>query len=366
MPKEISDAQRAIHQAQAVLRQGAPRGRGVQRFEFQRGWHPKASGTGDNDPSGFAGMTNKGMEDYLAEQLENGFEPIRDPRGGIKFRRMKAVPSPVTPDRSAAIAKAMNKFRKLHPDIEMGDLPGSVDPRMLSDLLGGFHDMMVKYPHGRIRSMKPIRAGLLGPDRNVADPWWGVRAVPENPFQFIPEGSSDVELSPGYLNDFEKSNKMFQKHQKDHWVSQAKGRNAGYYTALHEFGRVLDHRGSGAARSALNTELRKHFVSLHPETKGMGRLEIDGAYSDWLHDQVPESARDNVEIWAGKPWHEGKPWVGKKPKVKLREPAALAEGFADVEMNGDNATDASKFLHQRLVEMSQPQPVSPPPTRRRR
>ncbi|AYF77052.1 hypothetical protein D7D52_28220 [Nocardia yunnanensis] len=94
-----------------------------------------------------------------------------------------------------------------------------------------------------------------------------------------------------------------------------------YALVVHEYGHVLDHYGQLEARAGLLEDLIHHFVATHEE----GDFT---AVQEWLRGQLPGYAFDEHGM--------------------LNAAEALAEGYRDVMLNGDNASELSKIMAHRL------------------
>lgn len=301
------------------------------RFEFVRGMF--GTDTGDDDPSGL-GMTNRELEGLFAENKARGYEPWGDPRyaPGLRWRRIRQPPPKmveVAPDSAQQVAKLVADFSAQHPKVRMDEFPLTSDPRMVKDLLSGLHDMMIKYPEWPRAITTTYASG-----RKMTHPRWYASTE-------WPTGNLGASIS--WLNDYEGAQKAHRQNVADHF-NAPNDRPTGYYTGVHEFGHLLAFRGMEAVYG-LNAALRNHFLELHPELTRQKRGTADAAYSDWLHEQVPSYAL-KTDAPSG--------WLGKNPnRARIVPHEALAEAFADAELNGDKASDASKFLHQRLLDAAQ-------------
>ncbi|MFI6172079.1 hypothetical protein ACIBCN_35250 [Nocardia sp. NPDC051052] len=101
-----------------------------------------------------------------------------------------------------------------------------------------------------------------------------------------------------------------------------------YITTLHELGHVLDNQGSHRARSGISQALQDYFVQNVAISKDPYGQDVE--YREWIRKLSSYSFR--------------------KGSDKLIGPEALAEAFADVEMNGPNASEPAKVLHRLLIE----------------
>lgn len=102
-----------------------------------------------------------------------------------------------------------------------------------------------------------------------------------------------------------------------------------YATTVHELGHVLDIQGNYHASNAATRALKTYFKRHVP------------------HSSDPVRASEEFEAWvsalSGYSFEEGE-------DLMLNEAEAVAEAFADVELNGANASEPAKVLHQLLIE----------------
>ncbi|MFD7841582.1 hypothetical protein ACFV4K_01400 [Nocardia sp. NPDC059764] len=90
---------------------------------------------------------------------------------------------------------------------------------------------------------------------------------------------------------------------------------------VHEYGHLLDYYGQMQAREGLTRDLADRYVETNA---GADFAE----FSNWLHRELPGYAFDKHGM--------------------LDEGEALAEAYRDVKLNGDNASDLSKMMVDRL------------------
>ncbi|MGW4355826.1 hypothetical protein ACWELJ_27435, partial [Nocardia sp. NPDC004582] len=112
-----------------------------------------------------------------------------------------------------------------------------------------------------------------------------------------------------------------------------------YAVIVHEFGHLVDHYGQMAAREGLTNALANRYVETHA---GADFAE----FTDWLHGELPGYAFDEHGM--------------------LNEAEALAEAYRDVKLNGDDASELSKLMVDRLnaaardaVPLHAPDPAHP-------
>ncbi|MFE3029538.1 hypothetical protein, partial [Nocardia tengchongensis] len=113
-----------------------------------------------------------------------------------------------------------------------------------------------------------------------------------------------------------------------------------YAVIVHEYGHLLDHYGQMAAREGLTGALADRYVETHA---GADFAE----FTNWLRSELPGYAFDEHGM--------------------LNEGEALAEAYRDVKLNGDNASELSKLMVDRLnaaardaAPLHAQHPVTPP------
>lgn len=134
------------------------------------------------------------------------------------------------------------------------------------------------------------------------------------------------------------------------------GENAMYAVTMHEMGHVIQQnaeaRGIFITNDDISQALADYFYSSGAAPQGLatrgGALSIQ-AYDNWLADNLSGySTYSTIPLEVGGKLREHAPNVTVPNPINGRE--ALAEAFADVEINGDDAHETSKVLHSMLID----------------
>lgn len=239
--------------------------------------------------------------------------------------------------------------------------PLFVDIKVAREYAQGVDDMLVKYPYLKLDGV---------------DADWHPTGDPNVPAFASPKvengevvGAQRITIGPGFADPEGKIGQAWQS--REDWMNSdsydagykkaAVGRPI-YKTAVHEMGHDMDYTGGQKARRTAGLALRDYIVQtpgavkirekiLAGESKtGLGaferlygsRFEITPEYEayerKWLRQNIVSaySFRDSDR---------------KKSVLNMAE--ALAEAFTDVELRGEEATEASKIMYAELIKAAE-------------
>jgi hypothetical protein len=108
-----------------------------------------------------------------------------------------------------------------------------------------------------------------------------------------------------------------------------------YNTIVHEMGHVMEDIAAKNGVDIDGATLQTALVDYFRATRGATAVDTPGAYRQWLLDGVSGYSRADPK---------------SVDSVALNVPEALAEAFADVFINGDNAQEPSKVINKVLTD----------------
>lgn len=176
-------------------------------------------------------------------------------------------------------------------------------------------DMLTKYPHVKIHT---VRIGASSSPTEYA------HALETNA-----GGEAErINLSARHANDRQGMYRSMKRDVDEGFHPPGFEREPVYSTMVHEIGHAVDYAGNREARRSAAGVVRAMYNS-------SGSTQD---YSEWL--------RENLTGYSLTSAPDG--------RTVLNVGEALAEAFADVEINGADASPTSKALHKLLVDRSQP------------
>ncbi|MGW5384833.1 hypothetical protein [Nocardia sp. NPDC003963] len=183
------------------------------------------------------------------------------------------------------------------------------------------NDMLAKYPLTRVMA---VEISSLANDRDIAQAASGYRSDSREDRATTIFFSTRHATNPALLLETV-SEAVGRKHFKKSPAPPA------YAMVVHEFGHALTFEGHSRAVEKADSHLRDHFLRKHGDE--LSDIESEGAYLAW---------RDQL---SGYSFSRG----------RFHPMEALAEAFADVELNGSAASEPAKVLHELLVSTAQEQ-----------
>lgn len=236
--------------------------------------------------------------------------------------------------------------------------PRFVDVKVAREYAQGVDDMLVKYPYLKLDSVESD---------------WHPSGDPNVPAFATPKldgnkvvGAQRVTIGPGFADPKGKVGQAWQDREdwmnSDSYDAGYKAAAAGrpiYKTAVHEMGHNMDYTGGQKARQTAGLALRDHIIQtpgavkirdkiLAGESKtGLGafeklyggRFEITPEYERYERKWLRENLVSAYSFRGS-----------DRKKAIINMPEALAEAFTDVELRGDNATEASKIMYAELIK----------------
>ncbi|MET8797338.1 hypothetical protein ABZV91_12980 [Nocardia sp. NPDC004568] len=187
--------------------------------------------------------------------------------------------------------------------------PG-LDTGTIREIVRAMDNMLAKYPHTRILS---IEIGDV--DGSIA------RSFEDRSSQTSLVGTR-IAFSTKYAsNPRLLSEDTEQAINRGHFSRRSEG--PAYSAIVHEFGHALTYEGRSAIVDIAETKLFEYYRRKYSNPES----DLEKSYKDWL----------------------GKLSGYSFCKGYFHPIEALAEAFADVEMNGVRATEPAKVLHEMLV-----------------
>ncbi|MEU6191465.1 hypothetical protein [Nocardia sp. NPDC047038] len=195
--------------------------------------------------------------------------------------------------------------------------PG-VDTGTVRDIVRAVDDMLAKYPHARVFSME------------IGDVEGDIARAFEDRLPNTDRIGTRIAFSEKYVTDPELLAKDVAKAiQRGHFSPRAE--RPAYGTIVHEFGHALTFEGRSAAVERADTHLFDHYHRTFGHDNPGG--ELTESYKNW---------RGQLSGYSF--WKEG----------DFHPTEALAEAFADVELNGARASEPAQVLHKMLVDTAEP------------
>ena len=268
--------------------------------------------------------------------------------GGTKLRLKE-----VDPEAKPGIRRAIEDFHTKHPDVVITSVDISWD-----------------LPEGTYAVAKPFSG--------VADHGWDTAiSLNGKHFGVTPDGE---DTSDG--TRYQRTTKRIRKESEDGWsVPIPDDMPVVEAVMKHELGHGFDAAGFEETRNQIHDVLGAEFKRLHPELdpgisgrkyaearKSGGDAWIDGpdgsrmqlTFDEWLAEHPEEIQRRSRYSIQYRDWlHDNMSDYSfeggrKGPTSSLKKGEALAEAYADVDMNGDKASATSKLLVARMSENAAP------------
>ncbi|WP_157170984.1 hypothetical protein [Nocardia araoensis] len=180
-------------------------------------------------------------------------------------------------------------------------------------------DMLAKYPHTRILSIE------------IGDVEGDIARALEDRVGLTDLRATRITFSTKYATDpVLLSTDVSKAVQRRHFVPRSHG--PAYSTIVHEFGHALTYAGRSAAVGKADSALLDHYRKTYGH-KGSDS-DTDESYLKW-RDQL-----SGYSFWKNGEFHPVE---------------ALAEAFADVELNGARASEPAQVMHRLLVDTAESQ-----------
>ncbi|WP_159851183.1 hypothetical protein [Nocardia sp. CY41] len=195
------------------------------------------------------------------------------------------------------------------------DMPG-VDTGTVREIVTALDEMLAKYPHTRILSV------------DLGDVEGDIARALEDRAPHTDLKATRITFSAKYATDPELLSKdVTEAVERKHFFQRSQG--PAYSAIVHEFGHALTYAGRSAAVDRADSHLFEHYLRTHdPENLGGDISEPCRIWRDQL---------SGYSFWKG----------GFHPIE------ALAEAFADVELNGEHASEPARVLRNLLVETAE-------------
>lgn len=195
------------------------------------------------------------------------------------------------------------------------DMPG-VDTGTIREIATALDRMLAKYPHVRILSV------------DIGDVEGDIARALEDRVHYTDLKATRITFSKKYAtNPILLSKDTADAVQRRHFFPRSQG--AAYSAIVHEFGHALTYAGQSAAVGRADSHLFDYYLRTHGHESPGG--DIDSSYRVWL-DQL-----SGYSFWKG----------------DIHPMEALAEAFADVELNGERASEPARVLHNLLVDTAE-------------
>lgn len=128
------------------------------------------------------------------------------------------------------------------------------------------------------------------------------------------------------------------------------GEHPAYNVMVHEMGHVMEHNLMSIGIYLTNSEaaqvLASAYMQAHPEDRNLPVGDLLDAVKEWLAEHLSGYSTHSQTVQG--PNRFLGPDLSTSQPINL--PEALAEAFADVEINGGDASETSKVLHAWMVE----------------
>ncbi|MFE4456046.1 hypothetical protein ACFROC_01695 [Nocardia tengchongensis] len=194
--------------------------------------------------------------------------------------------------------------------------PG-VDTGTVRDIVRAADDMLAKYPHARVISVE------------IGDVEGDIARAFEDRLPNTGLIGTRIAFSEKYATDPELlSNDVSKAVQRGHFAPRAEG--PAYGTIVHEFGHALTFEGRSAAVERADSHLLEHYHRTYGHGNPGG--DLTESYENW------RGQLSGYSFWKGGDFHPTE---------------ALAEAFADVELNPARASEPAQVLHKMLVDTAE-------------
>lgn len=207
-------------------------------------------------------------------------------------------------------------LKSKYPNLEIVGFNDEYDIRAVREFAEAIDDMLTKYPEVEVIEVS-IRRPPPPPNFDDAFAWaTGYRTG---------KGymSTAISLNGNMATDWQAYLETMQGCWDARWIFRGVPGKPVYSTMIHEFGHAMDYAANEAAHENTDRVLYDAWQRMAP----------DANYRDWLRQQMSQySFIDGDNDQDVEPWE------------------VLAEAFADVELNGMNASDSSKALHRLMVD----------------
>ncbi|MBF6464551.1 hypothetical protein IU427_05065 [Nocardia beijingensis] len=194
--------------------------------------------------------------------------------------------------------------------------PG-VDTDTVRGIVAALEDMLAKYPHTRILSVE------------IGDVEGDIARALEDRVGGTDLRATRMTFSTKYATDPKRlSTDVSEAVQSGHFVPRSQG--PAYSEMVHEFGHALTYAGRSAALDRADSALLDYYRNNYGHK--VSEIDMDESYRKW-RDQL-----SSYSFWKG---------------GELHPTEALAEAFADVELNGARASEPAQVLHGLLVDTAE-------------
>ena len=189
------------------------------------------------------------------------------------------------------------------------------DIRAVREFAEAIDDMLTKYPQVTVTK---VSISKPPPGFRHAYAWATGRPTGKGYM------STAISLNANMATDWQAYLESMQGCWDDRWLFRGVPNKPVYSVMIHEFGHAMDYAGNEAAHQKTAQVLLQIWQRAAP----------DADYRAWSHQQM-STYSFSLEY-------------GKEDTVDPWE--VLAEAFADVEMNGENASETSKALHKLMLD----------------
>ncbi|MEV6325030.1 hypothetical protein AB0M45_28200 [Nocardia sp. NPDC051787] len=194
-------------------------------------------------------------------------------------------------------------------------MPG-VDTGAVREIVTALDEMLAKYPHTRILSVE------------IGDVEGGIARAFEDRLPYTDIKATRIAFSKKYATDLARlSEDVSDAVRRGYFLPRSEG--PVYSAIVHEFGHALTYAGRSDAVGRADSHLFDYYLRTYGNEHSGG--DVTESYRNW---------RDQLSGYSF--------WKGDFHPIE-----ALAEAFADVELNGDRASEPAQVLHKLLVDTAE-------------
>jgi hypothetical protein len=205
----------------------------------------------------------------------------------------------------------------------------------IKGVLRAVDDVMTKYPGLQLDSLEAAADQVVFGDPNIyahADHNWDKDA-------FMVRMNRSYVANPGKLQDSWDTGVKSGFHYEG-------GDNPAYAIITHEMGHVIQQNAEARGVTITDNDINRALATYYVTTGGP--ITPD-AYNNWLTDNLSGySTHSTLPLEVRGKLRQHAPDLSQANPINGRE--ALAEAFADVEINGDDAHETSIVLHGLLID----------------
>lgn len=243
----------------------------------------------------------------------------------------KVQPGPI-PDYDNSYAVS-TQLHARHPDLDVR-LGSMIDGGLARSTAQAVDDMMTKYPAAQLRSVE---------SRSPYNFQHSTRYAQTDVFDPKILSGTKIEFNDSFYMRKADLEKSYAKTVAANYHPDPGKHDAAYAIATHEFGHTMDASGSYYASNHAKDALRHEFLRTHPQYRSatgiVEELGVRQKYDEWLTEQLSDYAT-----------RSGRSSGITRLPGDLNPSEAIAEAFAHVELDPENATDAERALHKLVVD----------------